>query len=206
MMTDSQQALLQQEISQQAQDQLFGNARTQNGWLPTAVDDAQLRRLYDLMKLAPTRANCSPARILFLRSDVAKERLRPALNPGNVNKVMSAPVVAIVAYDTKFYELLPQLFPHNLNMRAMFADKPALSEATAFRNSSLQGAYLMLAARSIGLDCGPMSGFDAEKLNGVFFPDGRLRVNFLCNLGYGDSSKLFPRSPRLDFEQACELL
>ena len=206
MTTNSQEAILQQEISQQAQDQLFGNARTQNGWLPTAVDDVQLRRLYELMKLAPTSANCSPARILFLRSAAAKERLRPVLNPGNVEKVISAPVVAIIAYDTKFYELLPQLFPHNLSMQALFADKPALAEATAFRNSSLQGAYLMLAARSIGLDCGPMSGFDAEKLNGAFFPDGRLRVNFLCNLGYGDSSKLFPRSPRLDFAQACELL
>jgi len=206
MTTHSHDASLQQEISQQAQDQLFGNARTQNGWLPATVEDAQLHRLYELMKLAPTSANCSPARVLFLRSAAAKERLRPTLNPGNVDKVMSAPVVAIIAYDTRFYELLPQLFPHNLSMQAMFADKPALAEATAFRNSSLQGAYLILAARSIGLDCGPMSGFDAGKLNDEFFPDGRLRVNFLCNLGYGDNSKLFPRSPRLRFEQACELL
>lgn len=193
-------------ISQQALDQLFVQARTQNGWLPTAVSDAQLHQLYELMKLAPTSANCSPARVLFLRTEQARERLRPALNAGNVDKVMSAPVVAVIAYDTQFYELLPQLFPHNAGMRDLFAAKPALAEATAFRNSSLQGAYLMLAARSIGLDVGPMSGFDAEQLNAIFFADGRHRVNFLCNLGYGDSSKLFPRSPRLHFDQACQLL
>lgn len=193
-------------ISSQALDQLFLRARTQNGWLPTAVGDEQLHQLYELMKLAPTSANCSPARVLFLRTAEAKERLRPALNAGNVDKVMTAPVVALIAYDTQFYELLPELFPHNPGMRDLFASKPALAEATAFRNSSLQGAYLMLAARSIGLDVGPMSGFDAETLNTIFFADGRYRVNFLCNLGYGDSSKLFPRSPRLRFEQACQLL
>ncbi|MFL9877405.1 malonic semialdehyde reductase [Herbaspirillum rhizosphaerae] len=193
-------------ISDQALDRLFRQARTQNGWLPTAVSDDELQQIYALMKLAPTSANCSPARILFLRSEEAKERLRPALNPGNVDKVMTAPVVAVVAYDTQFYDLLPQLFPHNPGMRDLFTSKPVLAEATAFRNSSLQGAYLMLAARSIGLDVGPMSGFDADKLNAIFFADGRYRVNFLCNLGHGDSSKLFPRSPRLSFEQACQLL
>lgn len=193
-------------ISAPALDQLFRQARTQNGWLPQAVGDDQLHRIYELMKLAPTSANCSPARMLFLRTAEAKERLRPALNPGNVDKVMTAPVVAVVAYDTLFYDLLPQLFPHNPGMRDLFASKPALAEATAFRNSSLQGAYLMLAARSIGLDVGPMSGFDADRLNAIFFADGRYRANFLCNLGYGDTSKLFPRSPRLSFEQACQLL
>lgn len=193
-------------ISEHALDRLFRQARTQNGWLPKTVGDDDLHQLYGLMKLAPTSANCSPARILFLRTPAAKERLRPALNPGNVEKVMTAPVVALIAYDTRFYDMLPQLFPHNPGMRELFSSKPALAEATAFRNSSLQGAYLMLAARSIGLDVGPMSGFDADKLNAIFFADGRHRINFLCNLGYGDAGKLFPRSPRLDFDQACQLL
>ena len=193
-------------IAAEALDRLFLQARTQNGWLPEPVGDAQLQRLYELMKMAPTSANCSPARILFLRSDAAKERLRPALNAGNVEKVMSAPVVAVIAYDTQFHEWMPQLFPHNPGMQQVFAGNPAMAEATAFRNSSLQGAYLMLAARAIGLDVGPMSGFDAEKLNAIFFPEGRLRVNFLCNLGHGDPARLFPRSPRLAFEQACQLL
>lgn len=193
-------------IDDGALDQLFRQARSHNGWLPTPVADGELEQLYELMKLAPTSANTSPARILFLRTPEAKARLLPALNPGNVDKVTSAPVVAIIAYDTQFYELLPQLFPHNPGMRDLFAGKPALAEATAFRNSSLQGAYLMLAARSVGLDCGPMSGFDAEKLNETFFADGRYRVNFLCNLGHGDPAKLFPRSPRLRFDEACQLL
>ena len=197
---------MHQMISESALDQLFRHARTHNGWLPKPVDDAQLRQLYALMKLAPTSANCAPARLLFLRTAEAKERLRPAINPGNLDKVMEAPVVVVIAYDTRFYDLLPQLFPHNPGMREVFASKPELAAATAFRNSSLQGAYLMLAARSIGLDVGPMSGFDADLLNQIFFADGRYRVNFLCNLGYGDVSKLFPRSPRLDFEQACQCL
>ena len=197
---------MHQMISESALDQLFRHARTHNGWLPKPVDDAQLRQLYALMKLAPTSANCAPARLLFLRTAEAKERLRPAINPGNLDKVMEAPVVVVIAYDTRFYDLLPQLFPHNPGMHEVFASKPELAAATAFRNSSLQGAYLMLAARSIGLDVGPMSGFDADLLNQIFFADGRYRVNFLCNLGYGDVSKLFPRSPRLDFEQACQCL
>ena len=197
---------MHQMISESALDQLFRHARTHNGWLPKPVDDAQLRQLYALMKLAPTSANCAPARLLFLRTAEAKERLRPAINPGNLDKVMEAPVVVVIAYDTRFYDLLPQLFTHNPGMSEVFASKPELAAATAFRNSSLQGAYLMLAARSIGLDVGPMSGFDADLLNQIFFADGRYRVNFLCNLGYGDVSKLFPRSPRLDFEQACQCL
>jgi 3-hydroxypropanoate dehydrogenase len=193
-------------LSDQALDLLFRQARTQNGWLARPVDDEKLFHIYDLMKMAPTSANCSPARILFLRSDAAKQRLQPGISAGNIDKVMSAPVVAIIAYDTRFYDLLPQLFPHNPGMRTLFAEKPELAETTAFRNSSLQGAYFMLAARSLGLDCGAMSGFDAAKLNREFFPDGQCKVNFLCNLGYGDASKLFPRSPRLAFGQACSLL
>ncbi|NUU04120.1 malonic semialdehyde reductase [Herbaspirillum robiniae] len=196
----------QDSIAQDALDRLFLQARSQNGWLPKPVDDEQLRRLYDLMKMAPTSANCSPARIVFLRSAQAKERLRPALSAGNVEKAMSAPVVAVIGYDTQFHELLPQLFPHNPAMRELFAGNAALAQATAVRNGSLQGAYLMLAARAIGLDVGPMSGFDAEQVNAAFFADGRCRVNFICNLGYGDPDKLFPRSPRLDFDQACTLL
>ncbi|OWY28671.1 malonic semialdehyde reductase [Herbaspirillum robiniae] len=196
----------QDSIAQDALDRLFLQARSQNGWLPKPVDDEQLRRLYDLMKMAPTSANCSPARIVFLRSARAKERLRPALSAGNVEKAMSAPVVAVIGYDTQFHELLPQLFPHNPAMRELFAGNAALAQATAVRNGSLQGAYLMLAARAIGLDVGPMSGFDAEQVNAAFFADGRCRVNFICNLGYGDPDKLFPRSPRLDFDQACTLL
>ncbi|MFJ3055472.1 malonic semialdehyde reductase [Herbaspirillum sp. NPDC087042] len=193
-------------LSDAALDQLFLQARSHNGWLPRPVSQAQLQQLYALMKMAPTSANCAPARILFLCSDEARQKLRPALSPGNVDKTMSAPVVAVIGYDTHFYELLPQLFPHNPGMRDLFAGNATLADATAVRNSSLQAAYLMLAARSIGLDVGPMSGFDAQQVNASFFPDGRCRVNLLCNIGYGDTRMLFPRSPRLAFEQACSVL
>jgi nitroreductase len=189
-----------------ALDQLFRAARSHNGWLPTAVEDALLEQVYELMKLGPTSVNGSPARVLFLRSEAAKARLLPAINPGNVDKVRSAPVVAVIGYDLQFHQHLPQLFPHNPASAALFANNAGLAEATAFRNSSLQGAYLMLAARALGLDCGPISGFDAAAVNNEFFADGRVRVNFICNLGYGDHSKIFPRSPRLSFEQACALL
>ncbi len=188
-----------------ALDQLFRSARTHNAWLPTPVHDDELRALYDLMKWAPTSANCSPARLLFLRTREAKERLRPALSPGNLDKTMSAPVTAIIGHDMTFYDKLPQLFPH-ADARAWFAGKPELIQATAFRNSSLQGAYLMLAARAIGLDCGPMSGFDAAKVDAEFFAGTDIKTNFLCNLGHGDPAKLFARSPRLAFDEACTLL
>lgn len=201
-------------------DLLFRAARTHNAWLPKPVSDATLRQLYDLMKWGPTSANCCPARILFVRSPEAKERLRPALSPGNLEKTMSAPVTAIIGYDGRFYEQLPKLFPH-ADARSWFANTPELAEVTARRNSSLQGAYMMLAARSLGLDCGPMSGFDAVKVDHEFFPrgqpgqdefdqeyfpDSHIKTNFICNLGYGDPAKLFPRSPRLDFDEACKLL
>jgi len=203
-----------------ALDQLFRKARTHAAWLPRPVHDDVLRDLYELMKWGPTSANLSPARVLFLRTKEAKERLRPALAAGNVEKTMSAPVTALVAYDERFYEQAPKLFPHNPAMRDLFAGSPALAEATAFRNGTLQGAYLMLAARSLGLDCGPMSGFDNAKVDAEFFSEaacaavstpevpavGRLRSNFLCNLGYGDPAKLHPRGPRLDFDEACRLL
>jgi 3-hydroxypropanoate dehydrogenase len=188
-------------------DALFRHARTHNGWLPRPVTDAQLREIYELMKWGPTSANSSPARFVFVRTREGKERLRPALSGGNTEKTMAAPVTAIVAYDTQFYEHLPKLFPHNQTAQSWFsgADKQAVAATTAFRNGTLQGAYLMMAARTLGLDVGAMSGFDNAKIDVAFFPDGRFKSNFLCNIGYGDHSKLFDRSPRLSFEEACTL-
>ena len=185
---------------------LFHQARTHNAWHPQPVSDDLLRQIYDLMKWGPTSANSSPARIVFLRTKEAKERLRPALSPLNVDKTMQAPVTVILAYDLKFYEHLPRLFPMKPDMKNMFSSSAQLAEITAFRNGSLQGGYFILAARALGLDCGPMSGFDNAKVDAEFFPSSSVKSNFLCNLGYGDHSKLFPRSPRLDFEEACQLL
>ena len=207
-------------LSDEALDQLFREARTHSAWLDQPVTDGELRQIYDLMKWGPTSANSSPARFVFVRSKKAKERLIPALAPANVEKTRTAPVTVIVAYDLLFFEKLPRLFPHSSAMRKHFADNPQLVEATARRNSSLQGAYLMIAARALGLDCGPMSGFDNAKVDEEFFgagkecegcdqeffPAGHVKSNFLCNLGYGDRSKLHPRNPRLDFEEACTLL
>lgn len=187
-----------------ARDLLFNHARTHNAWTPQPVADATLRELYDLMKMAPTSANCSPARIVFVRTPEGKARLRPALAPGNVEKAMAAPVTAIIAHDLDFHERLPELFPH-ADARSWFAGNDELIRTTAFRNGTLQGAYLILAARAVGLDCGPMSGFDAAQVDEGFFNGTRWRSNFLCNLGYGDSAALFPRSPRLGFEDACRL-
>ncbi|HEY4367462.1 MAG TPA: malonic semialdehyde reductase [Steroidobacteraceae bacterium] len=200
-------------------DILFREARTHSAWLDRQVPDDIPARLYDVMKWGATSANTSPTRFIFLRSPASKERLRPALSPGNVEKTMSAPLTVIVAYDLKFYEKLPRLFPHNPGMRDVFVNNPQLIEVTARRNSSLQGAYLMIAARALGLDCGPMSGFDSfkvdeeffaagkcEECEQEFFPEGHVKTNFLCNLGYGDRSKLLPRSPRLEFSEACTLL
>jgi len=188
-----------------ALDQLFRSARTHNGWLAQPVTDAELQAIYELMKWAPTSANCSPARIVFVRTREGKERLRPALSPGNLDKTMAAPVTAIVGHDLEFHEKLPQLFPH-ADARSWFTGKPALIETTAFRNGSLQGAYLMLAARALGLDCGPMSGFDNAKVDAEFFAGTSVRSNFLCNLGHGDPAKLFARSPRLTFDEACRIV
>jgi len=207
-------------LNDESLDQLFREARTHNGWLQKPVTDQTLRQLYDLMKWGPTSANSSPARFVFIRSEEGKQRLLPALAAGNVEKTMTAPVTVIVAYDLKFYDKLPKLFPHAPAMRDYFANNPQVVEITAMRNSSLQGAYMMLAARSIGLDCGPMSGFDNAKVDEEFFgagkttyrqeqeffPEGHVKSNFLCNLGYGDRAKLFPRSPRLAFNEACSLL
>lgn len=189
-------------------DLIFRNARTHNGWQAKPVSDDKLRDLYDLMKWAPTTMNTQPARILFLRSREAKERLKPALSPGNVDKTMAAPVTAIIAYDTQFYDQLPKIFPNNPNARAIFAgdDKKAHAETSAFRNGSMQGGYFILAARSVGLDCGPMSGFNNAKVDEAFFGGTGIKSNFLCNLGYGDAAKVMPRNPRLAFDEACKLL
>jgi 3-hydroxypropanoate dehydrogenase len=201
-------------------DTLFREARSYTKWLPRPVSDDTLREIYDLLKWAPTSANGAPARFVFVRSPEAKDRLRPALAPFNVAKTMSAPVTVIVAYDLRFHEQLPKLFPHNPGMATLFQASPELVESTAKRNSSLQGAYLILAARALGLDCGPVSGFDHSKVDEEFFAagkprpggdqeffcEGHLRTNFLLNIGYGDPATLHPRLPRLTFSEACTLL
>ena len=191
-------------LDDKALDTIFRSARTHNGWLPKLVTDEQLRALYDLLKWGPTSANCQPARIVFVRTKEGKETLRPALSAGNTEKTMAAPVTAIVAYDPEFYEHLPRMFPHDQTAITWFKGKPS-AEPTAFRNGSLQGAYLIIAARALGLDCGAMSGFDTAKVDPAFFPDGKYKSNFLCNIGYGDSAKLFTRSPRFTFEESCTL-
>ncbi len=186
-------------------EQLFTEARTQNAYLPTPVPDSLLHALYDLLKWGPTSANCSPARIAFVRSEVGRAKLAACMAPGNAPKVLSAPVTAIIGMDMAFFDKLPQLFPH-ADARAWFVGKPELIEATALRNSSLQGAYLILAARSLGLGCGPMSGFDAARVDAEFWAGTAVRSNFVCTLGYGDAGKVFARSPRLAFDEACSLV
>jgi 3-hydroxypropanoate dehydrogenase len=186
-------------------DTLFREARTYTAWLPEPVSDDLLREIYDLAKMGPTSANTSPLRILFLKSEAAKARLLPALAPNNVEKSRTAPVVALMGYDLEFYEKLPQLYPQ-ADARSWFAGNAALIQETAFRNSTLQAAYFILAARAKGLDCGPMSGFDAGKVNEEFFADGKWRVNFVCNLGHGNRDALRPRNPRLQFDEACRIL
>jgi len=189
-----------------ALDTLFREARSHNKFTDELVSDDTLREVYDILKWGPTSANTSPARFLFLRTREAKERLAPALSSGNLDKTMAAPVTVIVAYDPKFYEHLPRLFPHNLDARSWFTSNEALAATTAFRNGTLQGAYLMMAARAVGLDTGPMSGFDNDMVDEVFLRGYGWRSNFLVNLGHGDPAGVFPRSPRLDFDDACRLL
>ena len=191
-------------LADDALAQLFVDARTHNGWQDKPVSDEQLHALYDLFKLGPTSANCSPARLVFLRTPEAKERLRPALSAGNLQKTMTAPVVAIIGMDMEFYEKLPQLFKH-ADARAWFIGNQQIIDDTAFRNSSLQGAYLMLAARALGIDTGAMSGIDKAKIDETFFAGTPIKTNFVCNLGYGDPEHIFPRSPRLSFDEACRL-
>ena len=192
-------------INSDAQMQLFTEARTQNAWLDDPVSAEKLHALYDLMKWAPTSTNCCPLRIIFLTTDAAKERLKPTLAPGNVNKSMTAPVVAILARDMKFYEQLPYLSPANNAVQWFKPGAPNVRD-TAVRNATLQGGYFILAARAVGLDAAPMSGFDTDKLNSGFFPDGQCEVDFICALGHGDASKVYPRGPRLAFDQACKVL
>lgn len=207
-------------LNDEALDQLFRQARTFSYWLEKPVSDETLRQLYDLLKYGPTSVNACPARFLFLRTREAKERLVPALAPGNVQKTLTAPVTIIIGFDLRFFDQLPKLAPQNPAYKEMFEQAPELADVTARRNSSLQGAYLILAARALGLDCGPMSGFDNTKVDQEFFGSGKevegcdqeffplthVRSNFLCNLGYGDRSHLHPRQPRLSFEEACSLL
>jgi 3-hydroxypropanoate dehydrogenase len=184
---------------------LFEDARTHTAWQERPVTDDLLRLVYDLAKLGPTSSNCCPMRVVFVKTAEAKARLKPCLNEGNVDKTMKAPATAIVAYDTLFYDLLPRLFPQR-DFRSLFAANEELARVTAFRNGSIQGGYFIIAARALGLDCGPMSGFDNAKVDAEFFPDGRWKSNFLCNLGYGDASRLHPRNPRPSFEEACQIV
>ena len=186
-------------------DLLFREPRTQYAWQDREVSDDLIRTLYDLTKMASTSVNCCPGRFIFLRSEESKERLRPTLTGNNVEKIMGAPVVAIIAHDNDFYERLDQLVPY-ADLKPMFIDKPAYCAATAFRNGTLQGAQLIMAARALGLDCGPMSGFNNQAVDDIFFAGTSVVSNFLCCLGYGDPSRIFQRLPRLDFDQACELL
>lgn len=188
-----------------ALDTLFLKARSHNGWTDEPVTEAELRALYELMIHGPTSANTQPARLVFLTTPEAKERLRLALSEGNL-KALSAPVIALIGYDLEFYDKIPQLFPHNPGFRDLFVNNPGMVEPHAFRNSSLQGAYFIIAARAVGLDVGPMSGFDAGKVNAEFFPDGKVKVNFICALGHGDETKLFDRLPRLPFEEGAQIL
>lgn len=188
-----------------ALDQIFVDARTANKFTDRPVDDDTLRQLYDLLRWGPTSMNSQPARFVFLRSTASRQRLLPALSPGNQQKTLTAPVTVIVAQDTRFFDQLPTLFPA-YDAKPMYEANPALAESTAFRNSSLQGAYLIIAARLLGLDCGPMSGFDPAKVNAEFFPDGRWKANFVCNLGYADPTGNHPRGPRLPFETAVQML
>jgi len=193
-------------LSSEDLDLIFRQARTHSVWLDKRVDDALLQQVYDLAKMGPTSANMCPMRIIFVKSHEAKERLKPALDAGNVDKTMKAPVTAIIGMDIRFYEKLPKLFPH-ADARSWFMNLPEnVLECIALRNSSLQGAYFMLAARALGLDCGPMSGFDNAKVDEAFFAGTTVKSNFLCNVGHGDASKLHARLPRLSFEEACKVV
>lgn len=196
---------MNKSLPSEALDQLFFDARSQNGWLDRPVFDDHLRQLYRLLRQGPTSNNCCPARFVFVRTPEAKQRLLPALKGHNGDKMLGAPVTVIVAYDSQFYERLPELFPI-YDAGAIYRDNPQATFVGALRNGSLQGGYMILAARALGLDCGPMSGFDNAQVDGEFFPDGRWKSNFLCCLGYGDPQKLRPAGIRLEFEEVCQLV
>ena len=193
-------------LDKSALDILFTEARSFSYWQEKDISDAQLKQLYDLMKMGPTAVNSCPARMVFIKSEDARQRLKPALAEGNVHKCMSAPVVAIIAWDTEFYTKLDRLFPHAADARSWYEGKPEKIESVATMNSTLQAAYLIMAARSLGLDCGPMTGFDNEALDREFFSDGRNKSSILCALGYGVKEKLHPRGVRLDFDEVCRIL
>lgn len=193
-------------LDDQSLDTLFRMARSYNGWKDKDVSDVLIRAVYDLLKMGPTSANSCPGRFIFVKSAEAKERLKPHLDAGNVKKTMNAPVTAIIAHDMTFFDKLIRLFPHAPDARNWFAGNPAKIQETAFRNGTLQGAYLMMAARSLGLDCGPMSGFNKDGVKKEFFPDEDVQVNFICALGYGDPASIFPRSPRLEFDETCKII
>ena len=184
---------------------LFGEARSMNGWQDKAVSDDMLKSIYELTKMGPTSTNCCPARFKFIKSDEQKQLLKEALLPNNINKVMTAPVIAIIGYDLNFSDNMAKLFPH-MDVAPMYKGNAEFNQATAFRNSSLQGAYFMMVSRALGLDCGPMSGFNNDLVDETFFKDTNIKSNFLCCIGYGDPSKIFMRLPRLDFDDACEIL
>lgn len=202
-MTDT--LTLKTSLPEAALDQLFFDARSQNGWLDKPVDKDTLQQLWRIASLGPTSANCEPARFVFLTTPEAKDRLRPHLSKSNTEKTMTAPVTVLAAFDSEFYEKLPELFPHG-DARSWFTSSPELAEETAFRNGSLQAAYLLMGARALGLDAGPLSGFDADGVNAEFFADSTWKINFIINLGYGDPSKVWGRLPRLAFEDGCKVL
>jgi 3-hydroxypropanoate dehydrogenase len=193
-------------LSDSALDQLFRAARTQNGWLPIPVTETQLRAIHDLVKWGPTSANQQPLRVKFLTSAAAKAKLEPHLSAGNREKTMAAPAVALLGYDLEFYEHLPRMFPHAPTAKSWFTGSEESIRANAFRNGTLQAGYFILAARAVGLDCGPMSGFDATGVDAAFWAGTQVKTNIICNLGHGDPAKLFPRSPRFEFDEICQVL
>ena len=192
-------------LDEEALNLVFGEARSMNGWQDKDVSDAMIRSLYDLTKMGPTSTNCSPARFVFVKSAAEKAKFEPALLPNNISKVMTAPVVAIIGYDLDFSDHMTKLFPH-MDVAPMYKGNDEMNVSTAFRNSSLQGAYLIMVARALGLDCGPMSGFNNQLVDETFFSDSNIKSNFLCCIGYGDSTKIFQRLPRLDFDEVCKII
>jgi len=195
----------EKSFNDQWEKKLFLEARTQSSWQKKTITEQTIKNLFDLSKMPPTSANCSPGRFIFIVTKEAKEKLRPAISKGNLEQTLNAPITVIIAYDTKFYDHLDYLYP-NTNAKDWFVGNDELINETAFRNGTLQGAYLIMAARGLGLDCGPMSGFDKLAINKTFFPEGRFKVNFLLNIGYGDNKKVNKRSPRFKFEEVCEIL